>query len=156
MTDDSAEQAAEQILKDEYSKARAEECPQGDECPVHFRVDEEHFDEPQQYARLITYSGDYAVITDDNPKLSIPLVLIRAILGATDTLTPPRWITDVIYVGEGALADAFDKPTKEIMAALRYSQEHDDWEYLKGVHSTTVEALRAGLIDVSKPWVEEA
>lgn len=147
--------AAEQILKDAYPEARAEECPQGKECPIHFRVDEEYFDKSQRYARLITYLGDYVVVTGDNPKLESPLFLIQLVLGAVKKKDlPPRWVTDVIYVGEGAIADAFDKPAEEIRTTLRYSTEHNEWQYIKSVHDSTAGALKSGLIDVSQPWKE--
>lgn len=146
--------AAEQILSDEYSKARAEECPQGDECPVHFRVDEVMFDEPSQYARLITYVGEFAVVTEDNPDLGNPALLVKAVLGSiTREELPPRWSTMVIHVGEeGVLGDSAHKSLEERRKAFRYHSPHDVWDDITASHEVTVSMLEAGLLDVSLPW----
>lgn len=154
MTDNSAEREAERILEEAYAEVRAEECPQGDDCPVHFRVDEVLFEEDRgyQYARLITYSGDYVVVTEDNHKYDDPGILLGIVLGAVKRADlPPRWETTIYHVGTGVIGDLADKGIETRRDALRYAKEHDDWEYIQGVHETTVEALRAGLVDVSKP-----
>ena len=158
MTDDmnSAEQEAENILKDAFAEARAEECPQGDECPVHFRVDEEYLDVTGQYARLISYVGDYVVITDDNPALMSPAFLVKLLLGQTSKADiPPRFTTGIFKVGEGVIGDLSHKPVEEKKEAFRYSEAHDVWEAVTSTHNNVVAFLEAGLIDVSKPFNPE-
>lgn len=148
----SAERAAEEILEGEYAKARAEECPQGDQCAVHFRVNEVYFDQDQQYARLITYVGEHVVVTEDNHEMESPSFLIKIVLGLVKKGDlPPRWETSVIYVGDGALADLTGKSLEERRKAFRYLSKHDDWDLISEAHHTVVSALEAGLIDVSKP-----
>ena len=150
----SAEREAEEILKSAYSEVRAEECPQGAECPVHFRVDEVYTLESAKYARLITYVGEYCVITDDNYELESPGLMLRAALGRLAIADlPAKFETTVIYVGEGALGEISEKSPEERLLALRYSEKHDDWEAVKGVHETVVSGIKADLIDVSRPWV---
>lgn len=148
----SAEAEAERILKDAFKEADLEECPQGESCPVHFRVDEVVLDEPSMYARLINYSGDYVVVTEDNHELDDLAMVLRILLGkvAKEDL-PARWETTIYHVGEGSLGDLQWVSQGERVNALRYSQTHDDWKSVKPVHETTLSALQAGLIDVSKP-----
>ena len=125
--ENSAEREAEMILKNAYSEARAEECPQGEECPVHFRVDEAYFLEDAQYARLITYVGEYCVITDDNHELESPAFLLKLVLGGVQLADlPAKFETSVIHVGEGAIGDITDRPAEDRFAALRYSEKHND------------------------------
>lgn len=150
----SAERAAEEIIEGAYAEARAEVCPQGEDCAVHFRVDEEFFDEDSKYARLITYSGDYAVITDDSQALSSPVVAVKAMIGLPITRddVPNRWETLIYHVGDGVVGDLVGMTLEERRDALRYVAGHDEWEFLKGFHGVTLEALWAGMIDVSKPY----
>ena len=149
----SAEREAEEILRNAYAEARAEECPQGEDCPVHFRVDEEYFDKAMGYARMITYKGDFVVITEDNPQMDNPLVMIRALLGRP---TPPRWSTSIFHVGsEGVISDLSDASMEVRQDACRYFALHDDWEAVRDQHNVTVTALEGEMIDVSKPWRKE-
>ena len=85
-----AEAAAEEILKRAADDIRAESCPQGKDCAVHFRVNEEFVKDEYEYARLITYMGEYVVITDDNPEAVSVVALIQAALNGKP-LTPDRW-----------------------------------------------------------------
>lgn len=155
MTENSAEREAEQILQEAARKIQTEECPQGEECAVHHRVDDAYQDEKSQYARYITYFGDYVVITEDNPELESPLFLLKAILGqVTKETLPPRWETSIFHVGSGPLGDLSEKPLEDRIAALRYIEKHDDWSAVKGVHDSVVVGLQGGLIDVSRPVKE--
>lgn len=148
---------AEAIVKAEATEVRAETCPQGEECSVHFRVDDRFIDEDSQYVRLINYVGDYAVITDDNQQAVSPLELAMVMVGATSLADlPPRWETIIVHVGEGVLADVSEMPLEERRKAFRYSATHDVWDELIEVHDGTVTFLEAGLIDVSKPFDLEA
>lgn len=146
----SAEKEAEQILESAYAEARAEKCPQGKDCAVHFRVNEEYILEQAKYARLITYVGDHVVLTDDNYKYENPAVLLKLILGVTEDL-PPQYETSILYVGEGTLGDVSELPESEQKASFRYIKEHNVWSEVGWQHHTTVSMLEAGLIDVSKP-----
>jgi hypothetical protein len=145
----SAELAAEEILREAYPVARAEECPQGEACPVHFRIDDEYIDEESKYARLITYVGDYVVITEDNTALGSPVALIGYILGGPQAALP-QYETSVVYVGSGVIGDV--ETTEQYRKALRYAKTHDDWDAVPVEHSSTVIMLHQDLIDVSKPW----
>lgn len=152
-----AVKAAEKILEGAYAEARAEECPQGEECSIHFRVDDQIVDEAMKYVRLINYVGDYAVITEDNHELNSPLVLAKLLLGGPLLRDlPPRWETIIYHVGDGVIGDLAGKPLEERRNALRYAAQHDVWDELIEVHDGTVTFLEAGLIDVSKPFDLEA
>lgn len=157
MSDDkmnSAEREAEEILKGAYAEARAEECPQGEDCPIHFRVDEEYFEDGALYARMITYMGDYVVITEDNPELGSPNVILKAVLGTLKKGDVKPWETAVYHVGKGAIADIESLPVERQRETLRYSYKHDVWDRIRTEHEVVVFMLRDGLIDVSKPISE--
>jgi hypothetical protein len=146
----SAEREAEKILKDAYAEARAEECPQGDDCPVHFRVDDEYYDEEQQYARLITYHGEYVVVTEDNHELDNPAVFLKLLLGGL-AVRPSRYETLVYHVGEGTIGDLSEKDVEHRRNSVRYSKKHDSYKDVHDEHTVVVIELAEGLIDVSKP-----
>lgn len=151
MTDNDAERQAEEILKAAAEEIQAEDCPLGRECGVHFRVDEEVIDEPDEYARFITYVGEYVVVTEDNHEMDDPIFLVRLLLGSiTKEDLPPRWETSIYWVGDGSIFELTTRPEEQRKGALRYVTLSDDFKYLKGVHDTTVAALRQGMIDVSK------
>lgn len=144
----SAEREAEEILMEAYPLVRAEECPQGDQCSVHFRVDSEYFDEAMKYARLINYTGEYCVITEDNHELDSPVALLLAVLGGKEF--PPLYETTIFHVGSGVIGDLMGCSNEEFRAAVRYVAKHDEWDGIKDFHEVTISALEQGMIDVSK------
>lgn len=146
----SAEREAEKILKDAYAEARAEECPQGDDCPVHFRVDDEYYDDEQQYARLITYHGEYVVVTEDNHELDNPAVFLKLLLGGLQ-VRPSRYETLVYHVGEGTIGDLSEKDVEHRRNSVRYSKKHDSYKGVHDEHVLVVTELAEGFIDVTKP-----
>jgi hypothetical protein len=96
-----AEAAAEQILKGAYDEAQAEACPEGRECAVHFRNSGEYIDEKEQYARLIDYVGEYAVVTSWRSFRRHSLALSRSTLASRRASTSSArarlesWVTRV-------------------------------------------------------------
>lgn len=154
MSDNSAEREAEEILKAAYAEVRAEECPQGEECAVHFRVDEDYVLEEAEYARKITYVDEYVVITDDNHQFDNPAFILKLVLGLVKE-KPARFETLILHVGEGAIGDLTEDPQGGRASAIRYQKTHDSWEGLSDEHNITVTALREGFIDVSKPITPE-
>lgn len=148
------EDVAEAIVREESSKVDfdGEDCPKGDECAVHHRNDEEYLEDDVEFGRIITYVGDYCVITSDNPELDNPLTLIRLALGlfAPDNV-PDAYETSVLYVGEGALADLRSLDLDGQRASIRFVQRHNQWKNFKEAHNVVVNGVRDGLIDVSSP-----
>lgn len=152
----SAEREAEEILKDAFNKAKAEDCPQGTDCPVHFRNDEEYVLEDEKYARHITYVGDYAVVTEDNHVFDNPAFILKMLLGGVKKSDiPPRFETTVFHVGSGVIGDLEAKDVEGRRAAIRYAGTHDVWERVKDEHDTVVLMLKSDLLDVSKPIQED-
>lgn len=145
-----AEAEAEAILEAAYGEARAEQCAEGEDCPIHFRVDSEVFYNDAEYARLINYVGDYAVITEDNHEWDNPFVFVKLVLGVTKTV-PPCFETTILHVGSGTIGDLSEKSVEERRAAIRYAQTHDEWDKVEYTHLAVLSMLEAGLIDVSKP-----
>jgi len=145
----STEQQAEEILKDAYAEVRAEWCPQGDECPVHFRVDEADIEPESLYARFITYVGDYAVVTGDNPELFTATNILGLILGEGSRVD--RWLTSVVYVGDGAIGDVPEWSAEVLSARGRHEETHDEWEALQDRHAFIVGMVQGGVIDLSEP-----
>lgn len=132
-------------------------CPQGDECPVHYRLDDELIDEETEFGRLINYVGEYVVITTDNPELENPILLLKMILGQiTDDQLPPLYETIVLHVGaEGVLADLRDASKEARRSAIRFLEQHESWANFKSAHQGVLEGVKSGLIDLSQPVPEK-
>ena len=118
---------------------------------MHFRNTEEYVKEDIEYARFITYVGEYVVITDDNPEAVSVLSLIQAAL-SDEAKKVDRWETSIYHVGEGTVSDLSDKTIEERRQAFRYHSTHDVWDQVPEIHRSVVFSLEVGLIDVSKPW----
>jgi hypothetical protein len=150
----SAEQEAEEILKEAFAKVDldGEDCPQGDACAIHHRNDEEIIDDEIEFGRIITYTGEYVVITTDNPELENPIFLLKMILGQVkDENVPPLYETCVIHVGDGALADLRTLDKEDRANTVRFVQRHNEWSNFKDAHNVVVNGVKEELIDVSKP-----
>lgn len=150
----SPEEQMEQILDEALASVEVtqeDECPMGDNCAVHHRLDEEYLDNDAQYGRLVTYVGEFAVVTSDNPELENPAFLFKIFTGrATEADIPPAYETCVFRVGDGPLADIRDLDVEGQREAIRLIKLHDDWDKVKETHDFTVMGIREGLIDVSK------
>lgn len=153
MTDDnSAERDAEEILRAAAAEIQAEQCPQGKDCGVHFRVDEALSYPEDEDARYISYVGDFVVVTEDNHEWGDPMLIVAVALGQkTAEELPDRWETSIFWVGSGTINDLTYKPNDVRKGALRYSVTHDSFARLKSEHDATVSMLYSGMIDVSKP-----
>lgn len=150
----SAEQEAEEIFKEAFAKVDldGEDCPQGDACAIHHRNDEEIIDDEIEFGRIITYTGEYVVITTDNPELENPIFLLKMILGQVkDENVPPLYETCVIHVGDGALADLRTLDKEDRANTVRFVQQHNEWKNFKDAHHVVVNGVKEELIDVSKP-----
>ena len=147
----SAELEAEAILKAELERLQDDDyCPMGEECSVHHRVDGEEFSDVLQRGTIITYLGEFAVMTAKNPELFPAEFMARMVLGAQDDL-PDAYETVVIRVGEGTLADVGKLPFDDQVDSIRYIETHNDWMYFASVHDHIAACVEAGLIDLSKP-----
>ena len=149
----SAEQEAEDILKEAFANAvlDGEDCPQGEACAIHHRNDEEILDDDAEFGRIVSYVGEYAVVTTDNPQLENPVLLIRIILGQVkDADLPDTYETSVIHVGEGALFDVRNLDKDGRRESIRFIQTHSKRDNFKDAHNVVVNGLKEGLIDVSK------
>lgn len=152
----SAELEAEEILKEALSKVDmdGEDCPQGDLCAIHHRNDEEVLDNQSEYGRIITYVGEYAVLTSDNPALLSPSFMLKMIFGGVSKdEIPPMYETCVMHVGDGSIADLRKLDSVDRSNSIRFIQTHDDWSNFRGAHDAIVDGVREGLIDVSKPAI---
>ncbi len=150
----SAEAEAEEILMEAFAKVDmdGEDCPRGDLCAIHHRNDEEVIDEEVKFGRLITYTGEYVVITSDNPELENPILLLQMILGQIEKGDiPALYETCVIHVGGGSLADLYTLDRDAQRQSTRFVQKHNEWKNFKDAHNVVVNGVKEGLIDVSKP-----
>lgn len=154
------EREAERIIEEAFLKASQEgegqetdeDCPLGDDCPVHFRVDEEVMDDKVEFGRIINYFGEYVVITTDNPEYETPAFILKLAFGLVkEEDMPPIYETAIIHVGDGALFDLRNLPKEKRGATLRFVQKHGDWGNFKAAHEAVLEGLKSGLIDASKP-----
>lgn len=160
--DESSEQAeANRLLEEAFEgvdlDADGNPCPQGEECAVHHRNDEEILDEDTEFGRIISYVGDYCVITTDNPELENPITILKLVLGQiTPDQLPPIYETAVVFVGEeGVLADVRKLDVEGRRKAIRFVQTHDEWANFRDAHNVVANGVKEGLLDLSKPAFEK-
>lgn len=161
MSDDNelseVERAAEAILREASSMydLNGEPCPEGDACAIHHRNDEEVLVDEEEFGRIITYTGEFCVITSDNPDLDNPVVLMKLLLGMyKDDELPEKFETCILHVGEGSVSDLRKLDEAGRKKSIRFIQQHSDWSNFKGAHEAVLSSLKDGLIDVSKPVKE--
>lgn len=148
---------AKALIEEAFEGVENEDCPMGDECPVHHRLDEAYFDEDERYGRIISYVGEYAVITTDNPEMENPYVALGVLLGKIKPEDlPPYYETCVIKVGaEGTLHDVAQLDQDGHRDAIRFLQLHNSWENFKNAHEAVRSAVVEGLLDLSQPVSKE-
>ena len=87
-------------------------------CPVHTRTTVVDGVEPNVPARAITYVGDYAVATLDNPEFGSPSELLGLLFGEEPKLTD-MFMHLVVKVGDKALGDIMDAGQLEKSTVFR-------------------------------------
>jgi hypothetical protein len=119
-------------------------CTETD-CAVHNRVDRAVFEDGMVWY-IITYVGEYAVVTRENPVLADPLTAISMALAGkrVDLL-----VTAVQYVKDGTVGDTEDFD-------LRWLLFHDSDELAQATHDRIVERVKAGELDLSTTVPEGA
>lgn len=81
-------------------------CGMSATCPVHARNDVKDVVEDNTPARAVTYLGEYAVATLDNPEYQSPMAALSALFGQK---APNMFMHLVVKVGEtGCLGDVLD------------------------------------------------
>jgi len=83
------------------------DCPSGENCPVHFRLDREARNDALESYSAVTYIGDWCVLTGDNPKYLTPagfIEMTRYVL-TNGCMPNDLYMTSVFKVGEGTLYD---------------------------------------------------
>lgn len=81
-------------------------CGMSETCPVHARNDVKDPVVDNTPARAVTYLGEYAVATLDNPEYQSPMAALSALFGGK---APNMFMHLVVKVGEtGALGDVLD------------------------------------------------
>lgn len=152
-------------------------CPLGDDCSMHHRVDENTIYEDEEYGRLVTYVGDYVVVTSDNPDLENPMALLmlfvneakvaelnakigdreptqqeREQLAELKSLIPALYETCVMHVGaDKAIADLRKLDAEGQWESIRFVEQHNEWDNFRSAHEMVVSGVQGGDIDVSKP-----
>lgn len=155
-TNETPEFDAKALIEEAFEGVENEDCPMGDECPVHYRIDEEFIDDESEYGRIITYTGEWAVVTTDNPEMENPAILLGILLGKIKQEDIPQpYETCVIKVGaEGTLHDLAALEPKEIKEHVRFLLLHDSWANFKEAHALIVESVKGDLLDLSQPVKE--
>lgn len=119
-------------------------CTETD-CAVHNRVDKAVFEDGMVWY-IITYVGEFAVVTRENPILSDPLMAISAAMAGhkVDLL-----VSAVQHVKDGTVGDDEDFD-------LRWLLFHDSDELAQETHDRIVERVKSGDIDLSTTVPEGA
>lgn len=134
---------------EESTEESTEECCK-DDCAVHNRVDHSFMDDEEKFGRIITYVGEYAVITGDNPECYNPFRVLAELMGGKKPAPIDAYETIVVHVGDGVLGDLKTDDGIALDKAIRFLQTHDSWENFESAHEAVVDGVYHGLIDVSK------
>lgn len=116
-------------------------CPAGEACPIHNRKDVEIFRDDDLYACIVTYVGEFVVITADNPELSSVAGALSYLMGAGDVKT---YETAVYRVGDGVAGDLSNLSPQERIKARVYGRKYDEYETTAVFHQDVVDWVRAG------------
>jgi hypothetical protein len=100
--------------------------------------------------QIVTYVGDYVVMTGLSPELQDPMI---AMLQQIGIVSIPTLALVIGYVGEGSVGDS--KVTVPDEEFVRYIARHSNVDDPKGPHDMLVEELKAGTLDVSTPIPRE-
>jgi hypothetical protein len=100
--------------------------------------------------QIVTYVGDYVVMTGVSPELADPMIGMLQSLGIVKI---PALTLVIGYVGEDSVGDS--KTTVPDEEFVRYIARHDNVDDPKGPHDMLVEELKAGTLDVSTPIPRE-
>lgn len=127
--------------------ATGDECPMGDDCSIHFRQDEVLLEDEYEEGRLISYVGDWCVVTESNrdPMAELKLAMMDAGMPIKGDI-PDRYESTVTHVGKGSLGDLYEGDDETIKAAVRYLVTHDSWDNFKTAHKMIIEAVEGGSI----------
>ena len=130
----------------ELFKNEGETCPAGDNCPVHYRLDDYRFHEESNHGAAITYVGNYVVWSDDNNSPDMRDA-IRFDLGMIKEF-PTMFSTQVLEVGpEGTLSQFLENPGT-LEAAKRFEQVHGAPKNFKDAHDMIAEGVRNGTLEL--------
>lgn len=121
-----------------------DECPAGDECPIHHRLDAERYDDDMEFAACVTYVGEFVVITDDNPELSSPAGALAYLLGEGVVKT---YQTAAYRIGDGTASDLAEMSSEEWAKAQVSVHKYDEYEMTAVHHWDMVDHVRAGAFD---------
>lgn len=122
-------------------------CPDGNDCPVHHRVDRMFLEEETLYGSAITYVGKYVVMTGDNYSLS-PFEILQVALNPNANVDP--YEVSVIEVGNGTLDDVRKAANgKKKDTFTRHLHSFRNWEDFVSEHEAMVQRVRKGSVDLT-------
>jgi hypothetical protein len=115
-------------------------------CAGCSRVSVESLDENPKM--LVTYLGEYAVVTDEVPELKVPGCLACFLLGL---IKLDQYMTAVVYLGSdsASLNESIVSVGDEDF--YRYWVRHNDPDNIEEAHRMVVQSFKSGLIDASTP-----
>ncbi len=184
MTESNEDKIARELLNEAFADVDLDvdgtPCPLGDDCSMHHRVDESTINDEEEYGRLVTYIGDYVVVTSDNPDLENPVTLFTLLVKETqlaeftnqigdreptpeeaaqlfelNASLPALYETCVMHVGDGAIADLRKLDAKGQWASVRFVEQHSEWSNFRTAHEMVVSGVQGGDIDVTRPALPE-
>ncbi len=136
----------EQIVKanPDAFEVENDDCPMGDDCSIHFRLQERYEDSELETGRYIDYVGDYVVVTEAAPlsPLEALMSLMDAMEGTFDGFTSEDFHTTVIKVGEGTLSDTNNLSDEEYNQLVVHDQSFNRWEDFAQHHNDTVKMVQ--------------
>lgn len=122
-----------------------------DFCSVHYRVDQLEIDDYTE--KLISYVGEYVVVTEVAPEIVTPGAMTAMMLGL---INPENmYVTHVGWLGseDNSINDSL--VDVDMDGYFRFWQRHDDVDKLKDVHLMVASSIKDGLIDLDTPKGDE-
>lgn len=126
-------------------------CFDGDDCAIHNRIDQIELDDTTE--KLISYVGEYAVVTEVAAETVTPGARMAIMLGLV--VPENMYRTTVGYLGskENSLHDSKEDVTDDDF--YRYWVSHNDTDNLLTAHLMVVDGVSNGVIDLSEPKGKE-
>ncbi len=126
--------------------APREDCPSGENCPIHFRVDKEIQDAGSRLYGAVTYVGEYCVMTGDHPDVvaafSDPLIMMSQLIRASQGDPTPFYQTVVLWVGEKGCVYDVSANVDTYNDSMVTKKDTRDYKDVQKAHQDMVQSMR--------------
>lgn len=123
------------------------------------REDSTFLDEDCQYAHIVNYVGEWAVVTADNPKAGVMIVEADSMEDLVEQLADhdpvDMYETAVVKVGDGTLQDLPESMDGSADEFTYYVEIHDSWKGVQDRHAVVLAAVYENALNLSRSLMEQ-